>query len=114
MDEVEYVDQLLARYPSEGEETSNETLALVEEALRAFPTSSKLWCIRGDLIQLGSGEGYELEDALLSYKEAASVDPDCAEAYEGLGYFYDLVMDDEEKAKPFFQRATLLKREDGT
>jgi hypothetical protein len=36
------------------------------------------------------------------------------EAYEEIGYFYDLVLDDEERAKPYFERAAKLKGEGGS
>lgn len=110
MEEADYIEKLKSSYPPEGEDAPNETLTLADESVAAFPQSSKLWCIRGDLILLGSGEPpHELADALASYKQAIAVDPKCVEAYEEIGYFYDLVMDDEERAKPFFEHAALLK-----
>ena len=112
MVESDYIERLWALYPSEDEEATNEVLALADEAVQICPWSAKLWCIRGNLIQLGTGDTlHKLEDALLSYEKAIAVDPKCFEAYEEIGYFYDLVMDDESKAKPFFQRAALLKSE---
>jgi tetratricopeptide (TPR) repeat protein len=110
MEETDYIEKLKSAYPTEGGEISNEALALADEAAHAFPQSAKLWCIRGDLILLGAGEPtHEIADALASYEQAIAVDPKCAEAYEEIGYFYDLVMDDEERAKPFFRQAELLK-----
>jgi tetratricopeptide (TPR) repeat protein len=112
MEEVDYIDKLKSSYPAEGEDAPNETLALADEAVRAHPQSARLWCIRGDLILLGSGESpFELADALASYERAIVIDPKCVEAYEEIGYFYDLVMDDEERAKPYFDQAALLKSE---
>jgi tetratricopeptide (TPR) repeat protein len=114
MEEADYIEKLKSSYPAEGEDVHTEILALADEAVRTFPQSAKLWCIRGDLIQLGSGEpSYELADALASYERAIIVDPKCIEGYEEIGYFYDLVIDDEERAKPFFDRAALLKSEGG-
>ncbi len=114
MDETAYIEKLKASYPTEGEETSNQALALADEAVRAFPKSAKLWCIRGVLIQLGAGEPtYEVADALASYEQAIVVDPKFVEAYEEVGHFYDLVMNDEERAKPFFRQAALLKSKVG-
>ena len=52
MKESEYIEKLFALWPTEGE-TSDEALALADEAVRAHPASAKLWCMRGDLIQLG-------------------------------------------------------------
>lgn len=112
MEEDAYIEKLKSSYPTEGGETSNQALALADEAVRAFPNSAKLWCIRGDLIQLGAGEPtYEIANALASYEQAVAVDPKCMEAYEEIGYFYDSVMDDVERAKPFFDQAALLKGE---
>ncbi len=69
MEEIDYIEKLKSLYPTEGGETSHQALKLTDEAVRAFPKSAKLWCIRGDLILLGSGEStYELADALASYE----------------------------------------------
>ena len=112
MEESAYIERLKSSYPAEGGDVLNEVLACADEAVRAFPQSAELWCIRGDLIQLGSEDSpYELADALASYARALAADPKCVEAYEGIGYFYDLVMDDEERAKPNFERAAELKGE---
>ena len=110
MEETAYIEKLKSLYPAEGEETSNQALALAEEAVRAFPESPKLWCMRGDLIQL-SAEGipYELGDALASYKRAIAINPKCVEAYEEIGHFYEAIMGDAESAKPFFHQAAVLK-----
>jgi hypothetical protein len=111
MDETQYIEHLLSLYPLESEETTKATLALAEEAVHAFPASAKLWCIRGDLIQLSSGDEYKLEEALMSYKQAIAIDSCFVEAYEEIGHFYDLVMDDPKQAEPFFNKADLLKKE---
>jgi tetratricopeptide (TPR) repeat protein len=104
--ESEYITRLLGSYPEREQEASLEAMALVEDAVAAFPISSKLWCIRGDLIQLSTVKAeYELEDALRSYERAASVEPECAEAYEGMGYFYDVVISDPASAEDPFQKA---------
>jgi len=114
MKEAEYIEKLKSSYPDEGEDTSYETLCFADGAVHAFPQSAKLWCIRGDLIQLGAGDaGHELSDALASYQQAIKIDPKFIEAYEEIGHFYDLVMDDEKRAKPYFRQAELLKVEIG-
>jgi tetratricopeptide (TPR) repeat protein len=112
MEESAYIEKLKSSYPAEGGEVPNDALAYADEAVRAFPQSAKLWCIRGDLIQLSSEDSpYELADALASYERALAADPKYVEAYEEIGYYYDLVMDDEERAKPYFERAAQLKGE---
>ncbi len=103
-----YIDRVQALYPQEGE-ASAEALALVEQAVAECPKCAKLWCLRGDLIQLGGPESrYELADALRSYEQAIAFDPLCAEAYESLGFFYDAVIDAPESAEPFFREAIRL------
>ena len=108
MNESDYIHRLQALFPHQGD-ASVEALAFAEQAVAAFPHCAKLWCLRGDLIQLGTLEAnYELEDALLSYEQALAVDPDSAEAYESIGYFYDAVMDDPQSAEPAFRKAIIL------
>jgi tetratricopeptide (TPR) repeat protein len=103
--EANYIETLEALYPQQ-EAASVEVLALAEKAVTEFPNSAKLWCIRGDLIQLGTSEAkYELNNALESYERAIAVDPSFAEAYESIGFFYDAVMDDPESAEPAFRKA---------
>jgi tetratricopeptide (TPR) repeat protein len=112
MEENAYIERLKSLYPAEGEEASNQTLDLADEAVRAWPESPKLWCMRGDLIQLGAdGAPYELGDALASYEQAIAIDPKWVEAYEEIGHFYAAIMDDAESAKPFFHQAAVLKNE---
>ena len=53
MTEDDYIAELKKRWPRQGE-AALETIALADEATREFPRSPRLWCIRGDLIQLGS------------------------------------------------------------
>lgn len=109
MNESDYIDRLKALFPDQGD-ASVETLAVAEQAVTAFPDCAKLWCLRGDLIQLGTLEAnYELEDILRSYEQALAVDPECAEAYESIGYFYDALMDDPQSAEPAFRKAISLR-----
>ena len=109
MKEAEYIERLFASWPR-GEAAPDELLALADEAVRAFPASAKLWVMRGNLIELGTGEtSHALHDALVSYERAVSIDPNFAEGWEEIGYYYDAVMDDEERARPAFQRARILK-----
>lgn len=91
--------------------TGWRTLADVEEALRAFPSSAKLWNLRGDLIQLDdeAEEHYTLENALESYQRAVELDGTYAEAFENIGYYYDVHEDDPDRAEAFFRRAIELE-----
>ena len=111
MNENYYIEKLKSLFPGKGEQASSQVLALADEAVRVWPESSKLWCIRGDLIQLGDEDTpHELADALACYERAIEIDPKCIEAYEEIGHFYNAVMDDTERAKPFFQQAAMLKK----
>jgi tetratricopeptide (TPR) repeat protein len=109
--EAEYIAEFKARWPRQfTDEVSLETLALADEAVRSFPTSARLWVIRGDLILLGPEESpHSLDDALRSYIRATEVDPDFAEAWEEIGHFYDAIRDDEVQAQKYFQEAARLR-----
>jgi tetratricopeptide (TPR) repeat protein len=109
MTEAEYINELKARWPRSGE-ASLETIALVDEGVRMFPQSPRLWYMRGDLIQLGPERcPHSLDDALFSYQQAIEIDPLFVAAWEEIGYFYDNVLDDEATAQPYFREAERLK-----
>lgn len=116
MNENEYILELRARWPrgySSSEpnfEATPETIALADQAVAAFPTSPKLWCMRGDLIQLGSEDNpHSLDDARACYQRATEIDPQFVEAWESLGHFHNAVLDDEPAAQRFFSEAERLK-----
>jgi len=72
--------------------------------------SPKLWCMRGDLIQLASEScPHSLDDARACYQRAAEIDPQFAEAWESLGHFLSAVLDDEPTAQRFFTEAERLR-----
>ena len=101
--------ELKKRWPRNGDATLN-TIALADEATRAFPRSAQLWCMRGSLIQLGGEDcPHSLDDALASYKQATAIDPQFAEAWQEIGYFYDNVLDDEATAQQYFREAERLR-----
>ena len=113
MTESDYIAELKSRWPNDEagkREASMETLALADEAVRAFPRSSPLWVIRGNLLELGAEEcSLPLEESLVCYKKAIEIDPQFAEAWEEAGYFYHNVLNDEATAKPYFQEAAKLR-----
>jgi tetratricopeptide (TPR) repeat protein len=109
MTENDYIEELKKRWPRTDEKPTMEAITLADEATRAFPRSPKLWCMRGDLIQLGPENAPSLDDALASYKRAVEIDPQFIEAWEEIGNFYDNVLDEEDKAKPYFREAERLK-----
>lgn len=51
---------------------------------------------------------YELEDALKSYKRSIEIDPLNAEAYESIGYYEDVIMDNQASAESPFRKAIEL------
>lgn len=110
MKESEYIDNLFSLWPTEGE-ASKEALALVDEAVWVCPNSAKLWCMRGNLIELGSADiSYSLEDALACYERAVSIDPNFAEGHEEIGHFYDAVMPNPARARNAFREATRIRK----
>src|SRR5215218_4084571 len=107
--ESEYIEELKKRWPRTGEGTK-ETIAFADEATRAFPRSPKLWCMRGNLVELGLGNSpYSVEDAIASYKRAIEFDPQFIQAWEDIGYLYRNVLKEEDKAKSYLHEAERLK-----
>jgi tetratricopeptide (TPR) repeat protein len=86
---------------------TTEALDAVAAALRDFPDSPALWCLRGDTIQLldTPGDDPSLAAAEQCYIKAISLAPTDPVAHESLGCFYDAVLDDPARAEPFFRRA---------
>ncbi len=110
--ENEHVAKLKARWPrmQDNDAVLLETISIADEAVSAFPQSSQLWCILGDVIQLGpEGSPHSLDNALMCYQRATEVDPQCIEAWESLGHFHSAVLDDESKAQGFFSEAERLR-----
>jgi Flp pilus assembly protein TadD len=110
MAEQERINEAIALVDS-GSSAGWHTLAEVEDALRAFPSSSRLWNLRGDLILLDDevDDHYTLEDALQSYRRAIELDPGFAEAYENIGYYHDVHEDAPEHAEAYFRQAVVLE-----
>jgi hypothetical protein len=109
MTELEYIEEIRSRLPTEGE-LSLDVLAFADIAVQKFPDSAKLWCLRGDLIQLGPADGPGLDEALACYERAVAIDPMFAEAYEEMGHFFDAVMPDPKRARLAFHQAASIRR----
>ena len=94
---------------AEWESLTAVQLQRLEEGLRQFPKSARLWILRGDLIQLGGDDSrYSLEDALASYRMALERDPTSAEAHESIGHFLHAVANEPAEAEPYFRKAIEL------
>lgn len=112
MTENDYITTLKARWPQreDSDQVLFETIAFADEAVQAFPLSPKLWCIRGDVIQLGPENcPHSLDDAVASYRRAAEIDPRFVEAWDSLGHFHHAVLNDEIAAQGFFSKAESLR-----
>jgi tetratricopeptide (TPR) repeat protein len=64
--------------------------------------------MKGDLIQLSDGQPYEMKDALHCYQQAADLAPELPEAFESLGFFFDAIESDADRAESAFRRAVEL------
>jgi len=108
MTEAELIDAIGAEV-AEHNSATPQALSMVEDGLKRFPKSARLWILRGDLIQVSDDDGrYFLDDALESYLAALRCDPDSAEANESIGHYLDAVQNEPEKAEPYFRRAIAL------
>ncbi|MGI8543454.1 MAG: tetratricopeptide repeat protein [Aridibacter sp.] len=106
--ENEYLQKIKSVYTKDEttDEATKEIFSLVEKAVKEYPESAKLWCLRGDLIQIGSSEtNYELNDSLESYKKALEIDPSSFEAHESIGFFYDDHLGNYSLAEESFRKA---------
>lgn len=112
MTEQDYVELIKGQCPSSNEaEPAPKTIAVCERAVAEFPSSAKLWLMRGDLIQLAGYEGTPaLSEAEQSYRRAITASPSCAEAYEALAHFLDAVIAQPRKARQYLRKAWLLRR----
>src|SRR5262245_11272968 len=99
MTDSDYIQKIRVAWPRSIQASATEALRLVEEGLAAFPNCAKLLCMKGDLIQLSNGAQYKLADALRCYQQAADLAPESPEAYESLGFFFDAVEGDPNRAE---------------
>lgn len=104
----EYVAAILEEVLRD-ERATPAALALLEDALERFPDSAAIWCLRGDVFQLGEDEdGAAFESAEASYLKAAELDPRSPEPHESLGHLYDAIYDEPERAAKCFRKAIAL------
>ena len=89
--------------------TNNELFELMDRALAEHPTSIRLWCQRGDLMRNRPPESPHVPpEALSSYERAIDIDPECAQAFEGIGHYYSIIKGDPTGAAKYLQRAIEL------
>lgn len=84
------------------EPASPELVSLIEDALAKFPHSARLWCRLG-LFLLGAESTIVIKSALECYQRALQADPFCGDAYEEIGFLYDL--DDDPLCEAAFKLA---------
>ena len=67
--------------------------------------------IKGACIQLGSGTApYTLSDAEAAYKKALEIDPENLEALIEVGYYYFVMDNRADIARPYFDKALSIAR----
>jgi len=108
MTELEIINAVGGEVAAHNKATAH-ALDLVEQGLKLYPRSPRLWILRGDLIQVSDDTTqYELEDALKSYRAAVRLDPRSPEAYESLGRYFDAVENRPREAESYFRKAIEL------
>ena len=108
MTESDYIQKIKRAWPRSLQASAMKALRLVEEGFSAFPSCAKLFCMKGDLIQLSDGTRYELAEALRCYQQAADLAPESPEAFESLGFLLDAIESDWNRAEVAFRRAAEL------
>ncbi len=90
----------------------SRVVELVERALRDYPNSAKSWCALGEAIEMAGlteeSPPYPPDEVLRCHEKAASLDANCAEAQEEIGYYYDVLVDDPQRAVVAFRKAIRL------
>tara|TARA_R110002096_G_scaffold434442_1_gene655966 strand:+ start:912 stop:1232 length:321 start_codon:yes stop_codon:yes gene_type:complete len=103
MSELEYINEFQKRKSSE---LTEETISLIDQAVKDYPNSEKLWIMRGDLFQLIDFViDSPLDESLNCYKRALEINTDSVEANFEMASFLNNVLDQPEKAHAFYQKA---------
>jgi tetratricopeptide (TPR) repeat protein len=106
MDERDYVSRLKGLWPSgDSDRSLADVLALSEHAVRDYPRSVSLLCMRGDLLQLAPSTYQPHDDPKSCYLRAIEIDPRCSEAWESLGFYFDVFDEDYTQAIEAFRQA---------
>jgi tetratricopeptide (TPR) repeat protein len=106
--ETAYIERLRELWPMWPDEIEAPRIALllIEEAVKECPNSAQLWCMRGDFIQVSPDDmDYDLLESLYSYSRAMEIDPAYSDAFESIGYYYDVIRADPASAEKPFRKA---------
>lgn len=88
------------------ETVTTSHLNTVHEALACFPHSVLVLCTVGDIACLvDKSLSEQLEDPLVYYQRAVVIDPECWEAWESIGYYFDVYKNDLHQAEQAFRKA---------
>lgn len=122
MTEDEYMARIWELWPAglshsqwvENKPLYGDLAATVEEALRAYPESSWLWCIRGNLSQLQSrpwDSSFDPEGFLESYRKAVALDDLNWYAWECMANLLEVYSEEYAEAERLFSKAISLGAE---
>ena len=70
--------------------------------------SAKLYCLKGDLIQIIGSEDFSIADSLDLYEKSISIDPTFAEGYTEIGNIYYTYYSQLDRAEYYFRKAIEL------
>lgn len=105
----DYLNQIGAMWPSDGQPASQEMVSICVAAVSDFPDSAVLWRTLGWVMQLCDEQwGFSPKDYLYCMEKAIACDPKDAESHQERGYVLDVYCDDYEQAKQAFDTAIAL------
>jgi tetratricopeptide (TPR) repeat protein len=92
-------------------EQFDEALQELESLEKENSLSPNLLVLKATCIQLGKDESlYTLADAETTYKKALEIDPNHVDALNEIGYYYLNVLDKQDIARPYFDKAMSIAR----
>ncbi|MBL9123719.1 MAG: hypothetical protein JNG90_08810 [Planctomycetaceae bacterium] len=95
-------------WPRSDEPLSPHLATLVQRAIREFPASSRVWLMYGDFLSISHVDDHSpttVNNVVAAYRQALALDPACADAYQELGFVYDLRCQDAPAAEAAFRAA---------
>ncbi len=88
--------------------TSPETLSAAQAAVTAFPHSARLWFLHAEVMMAAEGE-HAGALAAQSYERCLQLDPNCAEAHEALGHYFDGILEEPQWALEHYALARAIR-----